>query len=45
MVNCTLTCPFVKKLLELKGIDTSKVEIRDTLLRGTPPPDMTILEE
>ena len=40
-----LTCPFVKKLLELKGIDTSKVEIRDTLLRGTPPPDMTILEE
>jgi len=40
-----LTCSFVKKLLELKGINTSKVEIRDTLLRGTPPPDMTILEE
>ena len=40
-----LTLPYVKNLLKLKGVDTSRVEIRDTLLRGTPPPELTLLEE
>ena len=40
-----LTLPYVRSLLQSKGIDASKVELRDTLLRGTPPPDMTLLEE
>jgi len=35
----------VKNILKSKGINTSCVELRDTLLRGTPPPDRTILEE
>lgn len=40
-----LTLPYVKNLLKSRGIDTSTVELRDTLLRGTPPPDLTMLEE
>lgn len=40
-----LTLPYVKNLIESKGIDTIKVEMRDTLLRGTPPPELTLLEE
>lgn len=40
-----LTLPYVKNLLKSKNIDTNTVELKDTILRGTPPPDLTILEE
>lgn len=40
-----LTLSYVKNLLKSKGIGTDHVELRDTLLRGTPPPELTMLEE
>jgi hypothetical protein len=40
-----LTLPYVRNLLTSRGIDTTRVELRDTLLRGTPPPELTMLEE
>ena len=40
-----LTLSYVKNLLKSKGIGTDRVELRDTLLRGTPPPELTMLEE
>lgn len=39
------TLAYVKNLLESKGVDTSRAELRDTLLRGVSLSDLTILEE
>ncbi len=37
--------PYVKNLIASKGVDVSHAEVKDTLMRGTPLPDATILEE
>ena len=40
-----MTLPYVKNLIASKGIDTASAETKDALIRGTPLPDATILEE
>ena len=37
--------PYVKNLIASKGVNTSSAATKDTLMRGTPLPDSTILEE
>ena len=37
--------PYVKNLIASKGVNTTSAETKDTLMRGTPLPDATILEE
>ena len=37
--------PYVKNLIASKGVDTTFVQTKDALMRGTPLMDVTILEE
>lgn len=37
-----LTLRYAQRLLEAQGVDASQARLNDSLLRGTPPPDINL---